>query len=87
MENVSEKSVLSHEETIAEIERVLAVLRPRIQADGGDVELVKFEAQTVFLRLLGACVHCPISSMTVSFGLEVALKEALPEVKGVEVVD
>ena len=49
MENVLEKSALSHEETIAEIERVLAVLRPRIQADGGDVELVKCEAQTVFL--------------------------------------
>jgi Fe-S cluster biogenesis protein NfuA len=79
--------VLTHEETVAEIERILATLRPRIQADGGDVELVKYEQYLVYLRLHGACVHCPVSSMTVSFGLEVAIKEALPEVKGVEVID
>lgn len=74
-------------EIMQKIEEVLVVLRPRIQADGGDVEAVKFEDGTVFLRLHGACVHCPVSSMTVSFGLEVALKEALSEVKAVEVID
>lgn len=66
------------------IEQVMGVLnqvRPLIMRDGGDVELVKIEDQTVFIRLLGACTTCPISQFTVKFGIEEELKKVIPSIK------
>ena len=63
---------------------VLDQLRPVIQQDGGDVELVEVDADgIVHVRLLGACVGCPSSSMTLTLGIERSLKNQIPEVTGV----
>ncbi|NLP25175.1 MAG: NifU family protein [Syntrophomonadaceae bacterium] len=68
-------------------EKVKAILddvRPALQADGGDVELIDVDDQGVVkVRLQGACSGCPMASMTLKNGIERALKEAIPEVKEV----
>jgi Fe-S cluster biogenesis protein NfuA len=68
-------------------EKVKAILddvRPALQADGGDVELVEVDDQGIVkVRLQGACSGCPMASMTLKNGIERALKEAIPEVKEV----
>lgn len=68
--------------------RVTAVLdriRPAIQADGGDIEFVDItEAQVVRIRLHGACVGCPSSTMTLRQGIERNLRANVPEIAGVE---
>ena len=58
----------------------------RTRGHGGDVELVKIEEQTVFVRLQGACAGCPMSQMTLANFVEKELKGAIPEVKRVEPV-
>jgi Fe-S cluster biogenesis protein NfuA len=61
-------------------------IRPMLQKDGGDVELVDFEEGIVKVRLQGACAGCPMSQMTIKNGIERLLKEQIPEVKSVESV-
>ncbi len=71
-------------------EKVAAVLeqiRPNLQADGGDVELVDVDEGVVSLKLTGACNGCPMASMTLKMGIERVLKEQIPEVKEVVAVD
>ena len=63
-------------------EQVVAMvdaLRPMLQADGGDVEFVKMDGKTVFLRLVGHCGSCPYAMMTLKQGIETKLKELDPE--------
>ena len=66
----------------------LNVIRPVLQADGGDVELIDVveEDGTVKVRLTGACGTCPMAAMTLRFGVEKILKEQVPEVKEVVTV-
>ncbi len=67
-----------------QVEDVLNQIRPGLQADGGDVELVDVEDDgTVKVRLTGACAGCPMSTMTLKSGIERVLKENLSEVKEV----
>jgi len=69
------------------VEEVLAQVRPSLEAHGGNVELVGVtEDGVVQVRLEGACKGCPMSQMTLSMGIEAALKEQIPEVKSVESV-
>lgn len=68
------------------IEKVLEKIRPSLQADGGDVELVGVENNVVKVRLTGACGTCPMSQMTLKQGIEQELKRAIPEIKSVESV-
>jgi Fe-S cluster biogenesis protein NfuA len=68
------------------IEEILKQIRPSLQADGGDVELVDVVDGVVKLRLKGSCAGCPMSQMTLAFGIERVLKEKVPEVKKVEAV-
>ena len=68
------------------IEKALEQIRPALQADGGDVEFVGVKDGIVQVRLKGACGGCPMSSMTLSLGVERAIKRAVPEVKKVEAV-
>jgi Fe-S cluster biogenesis protein NfuA len=68
------------------VETVLAQIRPALQADGGDVELVGVEEGVVRVRLKGACAGCPLSEMTLKQGIERLLKEQIPEVKEVVAV-
>ncbi|MDH3999023.1 MAG: NifU family protein [Desulfuromonadales bacterium] len=66
------------------VQEVLELVRPALQADGGDVELVDVsEDGIVSVRLTGACGSCPMSTMTLKMGIERTLKEKLPEVKEV----
>ena len=66
------------------VEQVLDTIRPYIQGDGGDIELVDIVSGIVQIRLAGACVGCMHSMMTLQAGVERMLKEAVPEIKGVE---
>jgi Fe-S cluster biogenesis protein NfuA len=69
------------------VEGVLDTIRPMLQADGGDVELVEvLDDGTVNVKLKGACGGCPMSRITLKRGIEVRMKEAIPEVKSVEAV-
>lgn len=75
-------------ETLAQVAKILNLIRPAIQADGGDVELIDVdESGIVRIRLHGACVGCPSSSMTLKLGIERNLREHVPEVAGVEAVE
>lgn len=73
--------------SLQKIEQVIAKLRPAIQMDGGDIELVKFEQDIVYVRLLGACVGCPVSQIHLKMGIEEAIKEQVPQVTEVVQVD
>ena len=68
------------------VEEVLAKIRPALQADGGDVELVDVNQGVVKLKLKGACAGCPVATMTLRHGIERVLKEQIPEVKEVVAV-
>ncbi|MCF7885955.1 MAG: NifU family protein [Candidatus Marinimicrobia bacterium] len=70
------------------VQEILDKVRPGLQADGGDVELVEVnDSGTVKVRLTGACGGCPMATMTLKMGIERALKNELPEVKKVEQVN
>ncbi len=69
------------------VQDALNKVRPSLQADGGDVELVSVQDDgLVKVRLTGACKGCPMSQMTLKSGIEKVLKEAVPEVTSVESV-
>jgi Fe-S cluster biogenesis protein NfuA len=70
------------------IERVLELIRPAVQSDGGDIELVGVtDDGIVQIRLHGACVGCPSSQVTLQVGVERNLKDHIPEVRSVQAVD
>jgi Fe-S cluster biogenesis protein NfuA len=66
-----------------QVKQVIEKIRPALQADGGDVELVEVDEGIVKLRLTGACVGCPMSEMTLRMGIERLLRREVPDVKGV----
>ena len=72
---------------VREIEQLLEQrVRPAVAGDGGDIDFVRFEAQTgvVYLRLRGSCAGCPSSTMTLKAGIENMLRHYVPEVTRVE---
>ncbi len=75
-------------ETLQErVKKVLESVRPYLQADGGDVDLVKItDDGIVSVHLIGACGSCPMAMMTLRAGIERALMREIPEVKRVEAV-
>ncbi len=78
---------LKGEATMKEkIKKALADIRPSLQADGGDVELVDVENGIVKVRLTGACGGCPMSQMTLKQGIETYIKKEIPEILSVEAV-
>jgi Fe-S cluster biogenesis protein NfuA len=68
------------------VQAVINQIRPMLQKDGGDVELVEVEGGVVKVRLQGACKGCPMSQMTLKNGIEKFLKQQVPEVDRVESV-
>ncbi len=68
------------------VQKALDEIRPNIQADGGDIELVGAEKGIVKVRLQGHCVGCPMSALTLKQGVEAHLKRVVPEVVKVESV-
>lgn len=69
-----------------EVKEALNLIRPRLQADGGDVEFVSIDEGIVKVRLTGACGGCPMATLTLKNGIERFLKDRVPEVKSVEQV-
>lgn len=80
---------MSEQQSVTErVQGVIQRIRPLLQADGGDIELVKFDESTgvVSVRLRGACSGCPGAAMTLKMGVERHMKERVPEVKEVVAV-
>ncbi|MDY6836420.1 MAG: NifU family protein [Thermodesulfobacteriota bacterium] len=69
------------------VQAVIEKIRPMLQADGGDVELVSVDDSVVKVRLQGACKGCPMSQMTLKNGIEKYMKKEVPQVERVEAVD
>ncbi len=69
-----------------DVEKALQKIRPALQADGGDIELVDIQDGVVRVKLTGACGGCPMSQMTLKQGVERVLKQEVPEVKEVEAI-
>ncbi len=70
-----------------QVEAALEKIRPALQADGGDVELVGVDEGVVSVKLTGACNGCPMAAMTLKMGIERVLKGQIPEVKEVVAVN
>ena len=68
------------------VEAALKKIRPSLQADGGDVELIDVKNGVVKVRLQGACSGCPMATMTLKQGITKVIKEAVPEIKEVVAV-
>jgi Fe-S cluster biogenesis protein NfuA len=70
------------------VEEALDLIRPALQNDGGDIELVGVDEETgvVTVRFLGGCAGCPMRAMTLKSGVERVLKECVPEIQSVEAV-
>ncbi len=66
------------------VREALDEIRPRLQADGGDIEFVGVDQGIVKVKLTGACAGCPMSTMTLKMGVEQYLKQKIPEVVRVE---
>ncbi len=70
------------------IAKVIELIRPAVQADGGDIEFVGFTPENIVqIRMHGACVGCPSASVTLQTGIERNLKAHIPEVRGIQAVD
>ena len=70
------------------VEEALELIRPYLQADGGDISLVEVTHDLVVkVKLLGACNGCPMSFQTMKNGVEQVIKKVLPEIKAVETVE
>jgi Fe-S cluster biogenesis protein NfuA len=73
-------------ETEKKVQAALAEIRPQIQADGGDIDLITVENNIVKVRLRGACAGCPLSALTLKQGVERLIKQKVPEIQSVEAV-
>ena len=83
------EDTVASEQTLEErVKEVLDRIRPYLQRDGGDLEFIELTADNVVrVKLQGACSGCPMSRITLSRGVEAALKEEIPEVASVENVE
>ena len=68
------------------VQTVIDRIRPLLQSDGGDIELIDVLDNRAKVRLTGNCVGCPSAQMTLYFGVETALKEEIPELEELQVV-
>ncbi len=64
------------------VEAVLERVRPFLQVDGGDIELISLDGNRANVRLTGVCAGCPSAEMTLYLGIETALKDDMPEFEG-----
>ena len=78
---------MMHQAIEAQIQEVLTAIRPTIQMHNGDIEFVRFQDDIVYIKMLGACIGCPISSYTIKLGIEEALKAKIPQVSQVVAVE
>lgn len=71
------------EETVKKINELLEEIRPFLNMEGGDIELIKYEENFVYVKLTGACAMCGYQDITIKENIEEYLKEEIPEIKGV----
>ena len=85
---MSDPSPTRHEHPLRDrVAKVINLIRPAVQSDGGDLELVEVTPEGIVrIRLHGACVGCPSSALTLQVGIERNLKAHVPEVRTVEAV-
>ena len=76
-----------NQDLIAKIEEAIQTLRPFLEADGGDIQLLRVENNVAKVKLLGACESCEMSAMTLKAGVEEAVKKAVPQITSVEAVE
>ena len=85
--SMKEEEITKRKNMKDKVSKVIESVRPFLQADGGDVELVEVtDDGIVKVRLTGACGSCPMSTYTLKMGVENKLKKEIPEVKAVEQV-
>ncbi len=65
------------------IKEIINKLRPYLMGDGGDIKFIKYENGVVYIKMLGACAGCSLIDLTLKDGIEIAIKEEVPEVKEV----
>ena len=83
-----DNNVRDYNEIVKDIEKVLEKIRPYLNSEGGDIEMLKFEEGIVYVKMMGACVDCGALDSTLTDGVEALLMEYVPEVIGVKnVVD
>jgi Fe-S cluster biogenesis protein NfuA len=68
------------------VKSALDTIRPALQADGGDIELVGVDGNVVTVRLLGACGGCPMAQMTLKQGVEARVRQLVPEIERIEAI-
>jgi Fe-S cluster biogenesis protein NfuA len=68
------------------VKKAIDEVRPQLQADGGDIEYMGFDNGIVKVKLKGSCSGCPMSAMTLQWGVENFLKKRIPEVVKVEAI-
>ncbi|HUX08579.1 MAG TPA: NifU family protein [Acidobacteriota bacterium] len=73
-------------DTLQKVEDALETIRPALQADGGDIELVGVDEGVVTVRLMGACSGCPMAQMTLKQGVEARIRQLVPEIERVDSV-
>ena len=78
---------IKHEETVIKVLEALETIRPFLNKDGGDIELVDVKAETVFVKLIGNCNGCPMSFSTMKLGVENTIKQFAPSIKEVVSVE
>ena len=69
-----------------QVEQCIEEVRPQLQADGGDIELLDVKNGVAKVKLKGACNGCPMSAITLQYGVANCIKKRVPEIKKVEVV-
>ena len=72
---------------ISKIEKALDEIRPFLQSDGGNIELVDVKNDTVKVRLLGNCIDCSVNQMTLKNGVEMTIKKYVPQIEKVTSVE
>ncbi|MFL2592051.1 MAG: NifU family protein [Cryomorphaceae bacterium] len=70
-----------------QIEKALDEIRPFLQSDGGNIELISFTETEVKVRLLGNCISCTVNQMTLKNGVEMTIKKHLPQIEKVTSVE
>ena len=69
-----------------EVEAVIERLRPLLMADGGDIELIRIAERKAYVRLSGKCAGCPSAHLTLHVGIELAIREVVPDFEGLVAV-
>lgn len=72
-----------NEEKEKAIRKVIDELKPFLRNDGGDIEFIKYENNIVYVKMYGACSNCEMLDFTLKEGIEMAIKEEIPEIEGV----